>query len=231
MIRRFIQFILLFAVSIFLIVSGCTKEKIVESTEYIEHTEYIELPGDTVYQVDSIYVNDSITVYVSDTLYIYDTLETIQYIYDTVMVYDTVEVVQYYYDTTVVTDTVLTIQCAPNEDFAISAMQYYSDPLVIALVNAEFGYTGGWIFYLSSYQINLIKRSNDVYDIYGYIDYWTPNWLGYYPLEFNWRVTYLAGDPSDPNNWRMSEPVGVSIGHQPGIGFSSETAKPQNILR
>jgi hypothetical protein len=208
-------------VSLLLIVAGCDKEKIVE-TEYVEQTEYVQLPPDTVLQVDTIVVNDSVTVQQTDTLYLYDTIETVNTVYDTSYVYDTVTVTIDHYDTVTVTvteiDTVVTYQCEPNEYLAIEAMQQYANPLVIDLIYSEFGYNDGWVFYLSTGQSDVTVQSSTVYDIYGYIDYWTPDWSAYYALEYYWRMTYVGGDPADPNNWDISEPSTSYGGDiQPGV--------------
>jgi hypothetical protein len=220
-------------------VGGCDKERIVTTTEYIENTEYIELPPDTVLKVDTVYSTDSITVTEIDTLFVsrtdtvvtVDTVIEIDYVYDTVTihdtttVHDTVEVVQHHYDTTVLIDTVELLQQSPNVYLAIAAMQYYSDPLVFDLIQQEFGISGGWVFYLSTFQSELTAQSSDVYDIYGYIDYWTEDWSSYYPLEYYWRLTYIGGDPADPDNWQMSEPTGTTaVSGRPGLKVSTEAS-------
>jgi len=64
--------------------------------------------------------------------------------------------------------------------------------------------------------------STGVYDFYGYIDYWTPDWSGYYLLEYYWRMTYLGGDPTDPNNWRLSDPPAGASGRDSGLKLSVE---------
>jgi hypothetical protein len=212
---------------VFLAVAGCEKEKIVESTEYIHDIEYIELPPDTVLQVDTVFVSDSTTIYSTDTIFLFDTVVQIEQIYDTLYIHDTVTTIQYYYDTTFIVDTITLTQCAPNEYLALTAMQYYCDPLVIDFVNAEFGLTEGWILYLSAFQLDVTQLSSDIYDIYGYIDYWTIDWSGYYPLEFYWRITYVSGDPADPTNWQLSDPPSVAPGHQPGIRLIQESLRVQ----
>ena len=214
-----IIFIGVLALNIFLIV-GCDKEKIVESKEYVQKIEYVELPPDTVFQIDTVLNNDSILIYNIDTIVIYDTM--VQYSSDTVImvnyVYDTIETIVHHYDTIRITDTVSSVQCNPNEHLAFAALQYYCDPLVIDLVNLEFGLTDGWIFYLSEFQVDLSKQSINVYDIYGYIDYWTTDWSGYYPIEYYWRLSYAGGDPSNTDNWQLLEPpAGVSGDLQPGL--------------
>jgi len=193
----------------FFAVSGCDKEKITESTEYIHDIEYVELPPDTVLITDTVFVGGSDTVNFTDTLYIYDTTFT----HDTIV--------------TVITDTVLTSQCAPNEYLALSALQYYSDPLVLDLIYQEFGITGGWVFYLSAFQLNVTQQSSGVYDLYGYIDYWTDDWSAFYALEFYWRLTYTGGEPADPDNWQMTDPPGAAPGLKPGINIIEESPQTQ----
>lgn len=188
--------------------TGCDKEKIVESTEIVKETEYIALPPDTVFQTDTVFVNDSVAVHTTDTII------QVNYIYDTTIVYDTTTTVQNHYDTITVTviDTVMTGQCDPSEYTAMGALQYHCDPLVMQMILWEFGLTDGWIYYLTSNQLEFTQQSATVYDIYGYIDYWNANWTGYYPLEFNWRMTFTGSDPSDPTHWSMSEPSAASPG-------------------
>jgi hypothetical protein len=217
MARFYIIVTLLLAISVFLLGAGCEKEKIVETTEYIHDIEYVELPSDTVYQVDSIFIDDSIIVNLTDTIHVHDTIFQDKYVYDTIAVHDTVTTIEYLYDTTVVTDTVMMSQCEPNEHLAIAALQYYSDDLVIEYIYQEFGYNDGWVFYLSSFQLGLEQQSSDVYDIYGFIDYWTSDWSGYYPLEFYWRLTHTGGDPANPENWEMTDPPSFKADYQPGL--------------
>jgi len=210
-------FILLWAVS------GCDKERIVESTEYIQETEYVYLPPDTIVQTDTIFNSDTSTVYIMDTAFVFDTVIQVYNNYDTVNVYihDTVSTVNNHYDTTYMIDTVLqvinhydttylidtvlqvinnydtvtvivvdttqTAQCTPNAHTAVGALQYYSDPIVLEAIYNEFGYEDGWIFYLSTYQVALDNPTANIFDIYGYIDYWAPDWSGYYAFEYLWR--------------------------------------------
>jgi len=211
------------ALSVFLIVNGCDREKIVESTEYIHDIEYVELPGDTVFQVDTVYSSDSL--YSFDTILIYDTVYETNHIYDTVTVYQTV------YDTTFLTDTVTTSEGGPNEFLAITALEYYCDDLVLQAVNAELGYTDGWIFYLSTFQLGLTEQSPTVYDLYGYIDYWKGDWADFAAFEYYWRLTYTGGDPTDPNNWQMTEPPMPTSGHYPGLNKTTEQPQTQSIRR
>ena len=62
-------------------------------------------------------------------------------------------------------------------------------------------------------------QSSSVYDIYGYIDYWAPEWADFYSFEYYWRMTYTGGDPTNPNNWDISEPPGYVPNFQPGINM------------
>jgi len=216
---------LLVVLFLVLLAAGCQKEKIVESTEYVHDIEYVQLPPDTVIHTDTVYRNDSVTVHTVDTVRIIDTIIQINHVYDTVVQ------VNHVYDTVVVTDTVLTVRCDPSEPLAIAALQYHCDPLVIEFINQEFGYTDGWVLYLSAFQVELTRQSSDVYDVYGYIDYWTPDWSGYYPLEFYWRMVYTGGDPADPDNWDLTEPpTGAPAGHQPGIRIPEETSQAYRSL-
>ncbi len=221
MTRLFMIGAIFLVVSVFLAVSGCEKEKIVESTEYVHDIEYVELPPDTIMQVDTVFSSDSVTVYSTDTLFQYDTVVQTDYIYDTVIIHDTVS--------TVITDTVLEAQCTPNEFLALAALQYYSDPLVIEVINQEFGINDGWIFYLSAFQLDLTRQSSDIYDIYGYIDYWTTDWSGFYPFEFFWRMVYGGGDPADPKNWDMIDPPDLASGHHPGLKLSENPAQMKPV--
>lgn len=217
MIRLFIVGALLLVIPVFLAVAGCEKEKIVETTEYVHDTEYVQLPPDTVFQIDTVFVSDSVTIYDTDTVFLFDTVVQTEYVYDTV--------------TTVIIDTVLTTQCTPNEFLALAALQYYCDPLVLDLINTEFGIADGWIFYLSAFQLDLTRQSSGVYDIYGYIDYWTTDWTGFYPLEFYWRLVYSGGDPADPGNWQMSEPPDPAPDHRPGIRVVQDPSRAEPTLR
>ena len=147
-------------------------------------------------------------------------VEVIELPADTIYVRDTTVTIQIQYDTVYVTDTVGgsgTGLGSPNEFLAVTALHFHNDPLVIDFINQEFGFTDGWIFYLSTYQLQLLKQSDQVYDIGGYIDYWSPDWSGYYPLEFVWRMTHTGGDPADPLNWAISEPPGTVEGKDPGM--------------
>ncbi len=243
----------LLLLSLVLLTGGCDKERIVETTEYIEQIEYIE-QTDTVFRVDTIVVNDSVPVGTTDTVHIYDTVSTVNTVYDTTYIHDTVNTVQYQYDTVTVTvnhydtvtvthwdtiqntilqiDTVFTNQCSPNEYLAIEALQQYSNSLVMEFINAEFGYSDGWVFYLSTVQSDLTIQSSSVYDIYGFIDYWTPEWDAYYPLEYYWRMTYTGGDPADANSWQLAEPPAATAGNtQPGLKMTPPEKVSSRTIR
>ncbi len=228
--------------ALLVVVAGCDKERIVESTEYIEQIEYVTLPPDTVFrtdtvrQADTVVTYDSTTVRVTDTViqidYVHDTVVQVDYHHDTVTVYDTVHTVQYetdttymyFFDTTYLVDTVTVNESSDNEHVAIGALQYYSNGLVIEFINAEFGLTDGWIFYLSTMQSDIQQVSTGVYDIYGFIDYWTPDWESYYPLEYYWRISYIGGDPAEADSWQISEPPDASPIYEPGLGIVSQAS-------
>ena len=202
---------------VFLLIAGCDKERIVESTEIIHETEYVELPPDTVIVYDTVVTYDSVSTTVYDTVVqintIYDTVIQTNTIYDTVIVTNTVV----HYDTTVVTDTVVQASNEANELLAVGALEYYVDPLVLDFVYQEFGLNDGWIYYLSTWQMEFTRQSAGVYDIYGYIEFWATDWSGYYPLEFYYRVTHTGGDPADVTNWSLGEPTSGTPEHNPGL--------------
>jgi hypothetical protein len=238
MTRKLLTLSLATILLLILLATGCDKEKIVESTEYIHDVEYIQLPPDTVLRFDTVIINDSITVHDVDTVLAWDTVVQVNHVYDTVVVnhtvivHDTVVTVQQHYDTTILIDTVTVQQCTPNQNLAYTALEYYSDELVIQFINQEFGYTDGWVFYLSAYQSEITRQSATVYDLYGYIDYWTPDWSGYYPLEFFWRMTFTGGDPADPDNWAISEPPAAApSGHTPGVRVAPDLSTTQREMR
>ncbi len=233
-----------FLLLLVLVVGGCDKERIVETTEYIEQTEYIEMPPDTVFQTDTVIVNDSVTVQSVDTVHVYDTIQTVNTVHDTTYIHDTISTVQHHYDTVTVTvnhydtvtvtdiDTVVAFQCDPNASLAMAALQHYSNPLVLEIINAEFQLTNGWIFYLSTIQCSVTGQSTTTYDIYGYINFWTEDFAGYYQLEYNWRMTHTGGDPDDVNNWNMAEPpTASSVNVQPGLRASSLEKISSQLLR
>lgn len=214
---------------IILLVAGCDKERIVESTEIIRETEYIELPPDTVIIYDTVVTFDSVTIQATDTLTVYDTVVQTNTIHDTVIqintIYDTITVtitdtiinVLVQYDTTIVTDTVIQLSFAANELLAKGALEFYVDPLVLEFAYEQFGLIDGWVYYLSAWQMDFTRRSAGVYDIYGYIEYWATDWSGYYPLEFYYRLTHTGGDPADVTNWQLGEPSASPAGHNPGL--------------
>ena len=184
---------------------------------------------DTVYQTDPVYdtvvVADTVVTIVNhyDTTMIVDTIYQTDPVYDTVVLFDTVVTIQQFYDTTYIVDTVGS-EANPNALMAYTAMQYYSDPMVIDAINQEFGIDDGWIFYLSIYTNEVAYPSTGVFDIYGQIDYWTPDWSAFYPFEYFWRMTYISGDPSDPRNWEMSDPPGSYAPDRP-IGVNRTAAR------
>jgi len=196
---------------------------------------------DTMIQVNYVYdtthVYDTVIQmsYIHDTMLVYDTVDQIVYVYDTIVqwnyVYDTIVTVQQHYDTVTIVDTIETIQCSPDEHFAFAALEYYSDPQVLEIINQEFGIADGWVLYLSQWQVDLSQASSGIYDIYGYIDYWTPDWSAYYPIEFYWRVSYLSGDPSDPHNWQLSEPPSATAGMEPGLNLHLNATEASSALR
>ncbi len=227
--------------------NSCDKEKIVQSTEKV--TEYIQLPPDTVtvtvtvtekdtvFLTDSIFVGETDTVRIHDTIRttvtVHDTVITVQHHYDTTVVLDTVVQVQVvnHYDTTVVIDTVLRTQCNPSAITAIGAMASKTDPMVIDFINEEFGFDDGWVLYLSPEMMEVIQVSTNVYDIYGYIDYWTPDWSGFYPFEMGWRLTYVSGDPANPASWQMVEPPAGTSSHRSGLQRVDRAVPIQQIQR
>jgi hypothetical protein len=222
--KKILVLFLTFTVALFVLLSGgCEKEKIVESTEYIHDIEYIELPPDTVFKFDTLFVGDTLIIQNTDTITLFDTVVHINHIYDTI--YNN----QTYYDTTFITDTVTLNSCTPNEFLAIAALQYYSDPLVIEFINNELGYTDGWIFYLSSFQLSVTKQSSSVYDLYGYIDYWSPDWNDFYALEYYWRMTHTGGDPADPDNWQIGDPPTATSSHPGGIKIKTDVIPSKGI--
>jgi len=209
------------------LIFGCDKERTITSTEYIKEIEYIEKPADTVlifdtlYTVDTLYKYDTTyigggddTIIVTDTVFnnTIDTLVITEYNYDTITVFDTVTVNHY--------DTVTISECDPFVQFAFAALQYYGNAEILSFINGEFGYNDGWIYYLGITQSDLQSPSYGVYEIYGYANYWTVGFDAYYPLEYFWRLTYLGGDPSDPDNWELSDPPARSSSITSGVKLS-----------
>jgi hypothetical protein len=220
--RVFIIIFLALSFLMFFAIAGCDKEKVTESTEYIHDIQYVELPPDTILITDTLFVGGD-TVNMTDTLYVHDTVVQVNNIYDTVFTHDTV--------VTVITDTVEITQCAPNEYLALAALQYYSDPMVFDYIYSEFGVNGGWTFYLSAFQLEVTQQSSGVYDFYGYIDYWTEDWSGFYALEFYWRVSYVSGDPAHPGSWEMTDPPTSAPGLTPGLKIIDNSSQSRTISR
>lgn len=191
----------------------------------------MELPPDTILIHDTVVINEgggTDTVYATDTVYQSET------VYDTVTITetDTVETVQHHYDTTIVTvtDTVTVTQSSPDLANAYNALMYYTDPMVMEFIYAEFGLDDGWTLYSSGAQIAFAQASPGVYDIAGYIDYWTPDWSSYYPLEFQFRMSYTSGDPSDVDNWTITESTAMP-GYTSGVSVSKNNSDEQRSLR
>ena len=240
--RKFLPLVtLIFIISTFY---GCDKEKIVTTTETVHETEYVELPPDTIHVADTLYLSDSITINITDTIVI-QTTDTLNFnttdtlfltntdtltVYDTThqthFLIDTVEIVNNVYDTVTVTvtDTILQNNMTPDAYYAYSALQFHTDPAVLQFINTEFGVAEGWILYLSAFQNNVTNPSVGVFDFVGVIDYWTTDWASYYPLEYAWRVTYKSGDPSNPQNWQLSDPPAAVNGNQGGISLIKDRA-------
>ena len=211
------------------IIFSCEKEKTVTSTEYIHDIEYVEGPTDTIFMID--------TLMRVDTLIQYDTTggSGIDTVFDTVYQTetDTLFISEYFYDTVTVTntiyDTVVNTECLPFVHFAFTCLPVHADPVILDFIYNETGYDEGWIYYLSSAQTDMDSPSTGVYDFYGYVNYWTTDFTGYYPMEYYWRMTYLGDDPSDPDNWELSDPPSRSSGKVGGVQLIEVTA--QNISR
>ena len=221
---------------------SCENRERITETEYVHDIKYIESPPDTVLRIDTLYNFDTLVHYDTvfsgggDTVLQYDTvmqIDTIysssidtvtitEVVYDTTRVYDTVNVINTVYDTVIRVDTVTQQACAPFVQFAFAALQYHADGEVIAFINSEFGYDDGWVYYLSIAMSDVSSPSTGVYDFYGYIDYWAPDFSGYYPLEYYWRISFTGGDPSDPDNWNLSDPPAAPK-KDPGVRLSPDT--------
>jgi len=234
---------LIFPAILLLAFVSCENRERITETEYVHDIQYVESPPDTVLRIDTLYRNDTLTQFDTvfmgggDTVVQYDTVMQIdtvfdsstdtvtitQVIHDTTMIFDTVNVVNTIYDTVTRIDTVVQEACAPFVQFAFSAMQYHADAEVIAFINSEFGYDDGWVYYLSIAMSDISSPSTGVYDFYGYIDYWAPDFSGYYPLEYYWRVSLTGGDPADPDNWQLSEPPSAPK-REPGVRLAPETS-------
>lgn len=223
--NRLILFIHLMSIAlVVLLVAGCDKERIVESTEIVREIEYIELPPDTVIIYDTVVTFDSVTIQATDTLTVYDTV--------IVTITDTVTTVFVQYDTTIVTDTVVLASNEANELLAKGALEFYVDPLILEFAYQRFGLNDGWVYYLSAWQMDFTRRSAGVYDIYGYIEYWALDWSGYYPFEFYYRLSHTGGDPADVTNWQLGEPFVSPAGHNPGLkSVANEKQMTGSLLR
>ena len=222
------QAILLVLVAI-LAITGCDKERIVEST--VRDTQYINQPPDTIFVVDTVYNTDSSTTIVHDTVY-----QVTNY-YDTVYVNhtDTVTITNTVTDTVTitntVTDTVEIQQNVPTQSLAFAALTYHTNPMVLDYINQTYGIGDGYMLYLNEFQSDISHPSANVWDIYGIIDFWTTDFTGFEPLEFYWRMTYTGGDPSDPDNWTITDPPGSSTGVQSGVHEAERPLSVQKLAR
>jgi hypothetical protein len=220
--------------TVIVLATGCNKERIVESTEYVHDIEYVESPPDTVFHLDTLAIRDSVEVKTTDTIRLIDTVTQTNQIHDTVRitvtVHDTVVRTQYHYDTLVDVDTIIRTQYQASAVLAIEAMQAQTTPLVFDYIAETYGLGEGWVFFLTSSQMNVTQSSTNVYDIYGYLEYYTEDWSEYYPLEFYWRITYNSGDPSNSNNWTMSDPPSTVAMHQPGMKAMTR-ATPSKLIQ
>ncbi len=220
--RLLLKIAFLGLLALLLFVSGCDKERIVQSKEYIHDVQVVT---DTVVRIDTVVHHDSTVTHVVDTIRIHDTVRT------TVYIHDTVQTVRNHYDTVVVRDTVVKTLNPPSQVTAMNAMEIQSDQLVMQFINQQFGLTDGWILYLTPEQCAITQVSSTVYDIDAYVTYWASDWSGYYPLEVYWRLTYTSGDPNDPNNWQMTDPPSAVSGHQPGIRSAVKQAPAKLLAR
>jgi hypothetical protein len=198
---------------------GCDKERVVTSTEVVHDTKYVEVPPDTVFVVDTVSGVDTLIVHDVDTINRTDTVRI------NVTVHDTVRVTVNHYDTTRLVDTVTVTQYQPTVVTAVAAMQAQTDPMVLEFAYEEFGLSDGWVFYLTPAQMEVTQSSAKVWDIYAYVDYWASDFSGYYPLEIYWRLTYKSGDPSNADNWTMSDPPSAVSGRSIGVSASPRTAE------
>ncbi len=216
---------------------SCERIEKVTETEYVHDIKYIENPPDTIFKLDTLYRADTVIIRDTvegggiDTVIITNIIRDTVRIHDTVtitnIIHDTITVTRTIHDTVTVIDTVETESCPPYAHFAFVALQYHADAEVIAFINSEFGYEDGWVYYLSIMMSEMSNPSTGVYDFYGYIDYWAPDWSGYYPIEYYFRVSYLGGDVSDPDNWQLSEPPS-NAKNQPGLHLVTRTAAGEN---
>lgn len=206
--------------------SGCNKERIVESTEYIHDIQYVESPPDTVMVHDTVYRSDSLIVNTRDTVRITDTLRITNTVHDTVritsVVHDTVRI------TSIVHDTVLKAQCTASTQMAIDAMISQAEPLLSSFLMEQVGQNDGWVFHLSPSQMDISQASSTVWDIYSVVDYWAADWSGYYQVEMYWRMTFNGGDASNPANWTMGDPP-ASPKYQPGVNPTEKAVTGQSL--
>lgn len=202
--------------------AGCSKEKIVESTEYIHDIEYVESPPDTIIVWDTVIRSDSVVVVSRDTIRIVDTLQLVDTVTIVNTIHDTVRI------TSVVHDTVLKAQCSPSTQLAIDAMISQADPLILEFLMQEVGQNDGWVFHLSPMHMDVTQVSSSVWDIYSVVDYWAADWSGYYQVEMLWRMTYTGGDASDPDNWTMGDPP-ASPKYRPGLNPADKTSLLQAL--
>ncbi|MDF1543926.1 MAG: hypothetical protein P1R58_02350 [bacterium] len=185
-------------------VVGCDKETTTTSSEY---REIIGQGADTVFLSDTVLIDNPNGTTVYDTTILHDTIS----FSDTVMVYDTV------IQTVTQVDTVISQTNGPTVQAAFLAMQAYTDIVVIEDITATVGLTDGWVFYLSAYMSYVDSPGTGVYDLAGYIDFWAPDFSDFYAYEYGWRMTYISGDPGDPNNWQVGEIPGASPIGKPGL--------------
>lgn len=221
------------ALVVLAVAAGCDKEKIVESVEYVHETQYVEVPPDTItiVETDTVYSNTSVTdtLYVTDTVYQVnqETDTVIQYEYDTTVVYEYDTIINLVYEV----DTVTITENSPDANNGLAALEYYVDQAVIDAVYSEYGYDDGWIFYLSTWQSSVVQNTTNSWDIYGYLDYWTPEWDGYLAFEYYYRVTYTGGDIGAPASWQVSEPPSAApSGCPPGVRISPKASESQRSL-
>ncbi len=179
--------------------------------------------GDTVFVDTSVVEHDTVlihdTIVVTDSIAVFDTIVQVDTIVQTMT--DTV------YQTQYVHDTVTIAGCQPLVHFAYAAMHGWGDIEVIAAVNAQYGYNDGWVFWLSIYMTAIDNPSQGVYDFWGYIDYWSPDWNEFVPFEYGWRMTHLGGDASDPNNWQLSDAPGTGYYAPPGAVMQRPSGAPE----
>ncbi len=234
---------LLFLMILALAFVSCENKERITETEYVHDIQYIESPPDTVLRIDTLFTADTLilidtvftgggdtivqydTVLRVDTVYnsSVDTVTVTQVIHDTTRIYDTINVVNTVYDTVFSVDTVLQQANAPYVQFAFAALQYQADPAVIDFINSEFGYDDGWVYYLSIAMSDISSPSTGVFDFYGYIDYWSPDFSGYYPLEYYWRITLVGDNPADPDDWQISDPPSAPK-KNPGVSLSPDAS-------